>query len=1132
MADTSSSQLPESIESLLSECEQISHDERMTHMVKLGRQAVQDSSIQNLINQLQHGPLYEQILGLQTSHGSRNAEFALDAIKSSSLLLSGRAVSIVARLASTSDILSVTPVLSKKLLGTLIGKLRRSRRRDVVDAIILDLSQTKRDEEALRLFLPYGTPALVEKLVPQISTSFKLREWQRLSRCRPTIAVAALTEKLEQMDSYEIERVMTGVLPVLARTDVSLDPIFGLVRTALKFVSINSINISSLVQRFPQQVVGLILEGDELITYFPLDDGILRYLTPNMLLHLQEKQPQIKLSRHLPYLTAEHHLALYQSFANSMRSEATGLLSLTFTSGLPSKERMIEARRALSLDPVELKPIERTGHAALLPWDEAMQYNAAYLRDDDPEVRAAAVDAQIKATKYQRNRLPDALKIGLGCRNELDMVRRRMLKAYAKLPRGMWKDEHLPQLAQIIQDMLKASDTHNFTTQEACALVLRLHSVHTEWSARQFATLFKALRDENWTTPFDSINAESCSQERRQWMVSSLTFALTPLLCKWNEEQNQNELINIASSRGFEPLVEFMPAVMNVLDAILKTTKSTYHSDRILEVIKKHRHADYAPTIERLIANDPSCIKIETVRNFLYRRRQHLLTPFLRGEPILQLEPLIRGVSVQARFEEKTTPYHLSFETGLFRLTQAQQELYAQSCMHAVQHNDHWDKAWKYRQNIRILRKLTYTDVAASLSKLTSDENPVIKDTALRSLGHLEGGKGVPALLQAIENGDTRTAIAPLGLQLKELSPEKALSLLKEVPATEVTVMKEVVRLVGDLGTDDAYNYLLSIETRPKLHKDIHIAVLHSLEKTYVNRDLTWSVFNRAVDKQKEADHTIPMAVTTIPSTGITSGFAKSSLTTLIARLLAHPISQIRRATLVRLTHQPIPDPTSHLTSLLTILTNSPISTEFKSAATIIFRHYAPFDPSLPALLFREYLQKQDYPRLTQLFNLYTQDPHHLRKRLLRATHAVLDVLAANELTTLLHLRLCFAGLPFPALLSRITALDSTARLQDPDVFATLDKLICELRSSGGSRNESGGRSEDEVVELEGMLVGSGDERMRALGVSAVVAQSLGLQGWTERLMGVLEGLRGDRSAIVRKRAVFVVLPRWADGRQ
>src|SRR5262249_10134657 len=115
----------------------------------------------------------------------------------------------------------------------------------------------------------------------------------------------------------------------------------------------------------------------------------------------------------------------------------------------------------------------------------------------------------------------------------------------------------------------------------------------------------------------------------------------------------------------------------------------------------------------------------------------------------------------------------------------------------------------------------------AFLVNLGQDERPVVRDAALRALGKLDGGQGAQPLIEALGDGRARVAVYALRRALLEMLPERALDVLRVASKQQVTVAKEIVRLLGDLRSDAAYAELLALE-RTDLQRDVRVALLRA----------------------------------------------------------------------------------------------------------------------------------------------------------------------------------------------------------------------------------------------------------------------------------------------------------------
>ena len=78
-----------------------------------------------------------------------------------------------------------------------------------------------------------------------------------------------------------------------------------------------------------------------------------------------------------------------------------------------------------------------------------------------------------------------------------------------------------------------------------------------------------------------------------------------------------------------------------------------------------------------------------------------------------------------------------------------------------------------------------------------------LRDKTLEALGRADAGRGVPELMQALDDNRARVAIYALRRSLMNLRPSQVLDLLARA-ARQGHRGQEIIRLAGDLRTDDA----------------------------------------------------------------------------------------------------------------------------------------------------------------------------------------------------------------------------------------------------------------------------------------------------------------------------------------
>ena len=328
---------------------------------------------------------------------------------------------------------------------------------------------------------------------------------------------------------------------------------------------------------------------------------------------------------------------------------------------------------------------------------------------------------------------------------------------------------------------------------------------------------------------------------------------------------------------------------------------------------------------------------------------------------------------------------------------------------------------------------------------------------------------------------------------------------MRDVPLVKITVAKEVVRLIGDLSSEAAFRELLAIDAH-ELHRDVRVALLRALWP-YVERPEPWEVFTRAA---QSPDIALARGVISIPADGL-SPLAQKRLATLFTTLLAHPEPAVRVEVLQRCVQSPLTDYEHALLPQLLTSLNSRLSDECKQAAMALFSLYEGKDATLVGDTIRDLLGNRRALRTVAanfMSALYSN-----RRRLLPTTRAILAALSQDRLTISLRVEIMLLGLPWE------------------EVVPVLVELAGELHADALGKAEHAiqravtARPDADLFSLEMALVGSNDERLRRLALSALLAQSQQVNGWSDALVERLYAYRNDPSPLVAEAAQFTFVP-------
>ncbi|PVH81187.1 hypothetical protein DL98DRAFT_514825 [Cadophora sp. DSE1049] len=388
-----------------------------------------------------------------------------------------------------------------------------------------------------------------------------------------------------------------------------------------------------------------------------------------------------------------------------------------------------------------------------------------------------------------------------------------------------------------------------------------------------------------------------------------------------------------------------------------------------------------------------------------------------------------------------------------------------------------------------------------------------MQEAALRSLGHIDGDQGLPVLIEALSDERARVAIYSLRNQLRMMPKAKTYMLLSSVPQVKVTVAKETTRLIGELGTDQAFQYLLEKE-RTDLHADVRVALYRALW-TYLNRDESWEIFKRAAEN---SDPKITKAICAVPEDGLNTQ-QKQQLLQVLLRLLSHESPEVRIAALKRCDEKPVQDPDNILAPRLFELVSSEFDDECESAAKAIFETYAKTNVEQIGEVYRKLLS--DRKTLKRVHDTYIDivSPFPGRKSLRPITHLLLSIFKADRLSVTHRVNLMFNGLPWEEL--------------RPYIFEIVPDLHADALHAAEvfiEKNETGWKEpQDDLLKVELGMAGSKDERARRLALSFLIGSVDESTGWTDEERSRLEEYRNDPSVLVAEAAWEFTIPEKVD---
>lgn len=1057
---------------LLRSLEPLAHDARVRRMVELGRQARSDSRTASLLAALEQGNWYARSLALYSCYGSADGNHALRALADLSQGLRSLALRLVALVCDDAQAQQALVSLPGGAQQVLLKRLSARRRYGPVDAFLSTLP-----DERVSPLLAYASPAHAAERAEPAFAGASATDWRRLARLHPTLAAELLLRRAQAATSLDqrLRWLANAVLPLLARS--APDAALALVAALRANLPLGWLELGQLPKRRPDAVADLLLAAGEPAR---LDlDGVARRLDPKRLAQLVARGLLGHPGAWLATVAPESRAALYHQSGLGWR-DTEGALPVEVVLALPGPLRAAEARRHLGLPALQTRPAQRLRYATGLPWDEARAALEPFIRNPTPELRAIALPALIGAARFQRERRLEALQLVRERRHEQDPVRLAMLQALAELPPARWRAEDLPQLGQIVRDALDAADCSPATATQARWLVINLLPFHPAWATEWLATLGR----ERGTFGGASLEHRLTAPDVRQ-----IAPALLPVLEAWEPREREQAIFQAAALFGRR--LEHFPALVAILERLTHDRRA-WVASQALALIARYRRESLPALVPKLLREDPSWVTQPVVYSYLHRRRQDLLTPFL-GQ-----------TAYRGRFATGKTRFVLPLLTGFHRWTARQQAIFARLLEQVTR--DEQRESPAIFQAISQLAALPAV-APTRILQLAGARNPrlALREWALRVLGRLDGGQGLPELLAALDDNRSRVAIYALRRALLSLPPAQARELLKTVPLRKVTVAKEVIRLLGELPGGAAYDDLFAMAGE-ELHRDVRVALLRALWE-HLERDETWPILEAAA---RADDPAVAAGVIRIPADRLSEA-AQRRLVRLLAALLAHPNPQVRQDTLARCATLPLADPEQLLLAPLLAVLGSALPDEREAAARAVFATYVGRQAAAVEAAVRAILPN---PRalVTVVQALRVQLPWDLAG--LRPTvQAVLRTLADDPLTATWQAQLAVTGLEWEELAALLRRLAAAEQLHAEAVMAAVTAL-----EEGGNRVDGTG-----LAVLEAELADEPDPRLRRIALAALTGLARPPRGWSPALLERLAHYRADQVPLVAAAARYML---------
>lgn len=1060
---------------LLDDVESVPYGERVRRMVHWGREALENAEIGAAFSELRRGNFYERWLALMANYGVRNSDDAVAALGDESRMIRRCAQKQLVEFGTDTQVNAMLENSAPLQRTPLLQALWKVRRVECIDTFLAHL-EARADSDLARL-MAYGSDATVDRLLPAVIEMLDTDGWRRMAKFHPALVATRLLAQAENAPAGDVRLLwqVKAVLPLLSKRVP--EKALALVTAMIRTVPVSQFDLSILMRRFPNETAELALQVsiESLWTFCDIahrmDDAYLHALLRSGQIHSSLFYSVLK---KLP--PSRRETAFDAGFAPD------AVLPASILSFLPARRREQEALRHLALPQFAATPSQRLPYAAYLPWDELTVLVEPYLKNPDAELRSSALMTLGLAVPFQRERLTDLLAIYRARPQEQDPVRMTMMVGLSQIPVPAFHGEHLESLDVLLRAMLDAKDRSATTTQYAQTLILRLLPVFPEWAAPWLQKLVKAAGQLHYYPFADKFNRQE---------IALMSPHLLPVFASWLTREREGILLSALEQFG-RRLRDWQEGT-ELLESLLERTGVQHNAVRALHLLHAHARRRFAALVPELLTRDLSWGILSPVNDFLHRKRQDLLTPFLGRQ------------AFKGKFSTGRTRFVLNFESGFQRWTATQQKLFAQTVTEVLA--DKQQEHWSAMRSIQQLAALPMSDPAV-LIRLAGDGSDTFRQSlAFDALADLDTDAGLPTFLDALADERAFFAVYALRKRIAEMPVERAFGILSTASMQKITVAKEILRLIGTLRSEPAFQFLREHAAQENLHRDVRVALLRALWD-FRDRAETWDILQRAAES---AD--VPLAQMTgrTPADGLNAQ-SQARLLQVIHAGLSHASPEVRIDLLHRLTDLPVNDAAHVLLPRLQTLSASTLPQERTLSAQAILAVYGEADLGLLADLFRTHLSNR---RLLQtLYDALLSRATQRGSYAAPMVRAVLSVLETDPVTATLRITLIAAALPIQEIIAATERMAQTRELH-ADALTELT----------GDLTYSRRLNELEMDTLERAFAASADRYVRRVGLAMLLRLAQTSRGWDTELRSRLQTYRADESALVAAAAQFTFLP-------
>ncbi|MEN8217111.1 MAG: HEAT repeat domain-containing protein [Pseudomonadota bacterium] len=866
--------------------EVVGHAERVRRVALLGRDAAGTVELNNLLEQLQRGDSYEQMLCLFASIAARDSTRILTALQSDSVLLRNYAAAACWAVPDDEALAAVVLKVAPDTRQRLIKAIAQQRRTELAERLLPQIRANFGNKLAI-LLLPACTPATLDQVLAE--DSHLIHNWRLLAWRYPDILIRHLQQTFETAPRRSYHslwlRFDTAWVPLALQQPEKVVEFIGAFLDLSSVLGIPSKLLEILTKRVPEAIFTLLTRADfrEKLRRRGLPRAVLKHFrlfSPEQQVSLLQplvEQPEhvaLALAQLPPSVRAARFAAAYSEIDTQHTLWPDELLDV-----LPHAERSKLAQQMLTRREIRENPQRQLAMTAYDDIDNARpvleQAASAALADE----RADALALLVNCTARYRRGLSKTLTFLQRLKNEQDPVRNVVWEALEKVPPRLFQAEHVTLLTQMVDFSIEARDSSYATLTLIGNLAFRLLSVtvpKSELFSFSLDTLCKIAQHDTY-----SIRLPSLSKNLPRGTEKAIVEGFIPLIRAFEKYEQHNLLLALAQAldkRGWE-----MVTLQSLLETVINAKPDYLARQAISLWLAAPKTRD--TRVRQLLDSDPSVITHDSVFQHLHRRRQEWLDPFLTGKPI------------KGQFLTGKTFYLLPASNGFHRWLPRQQQAFTK-WLHTVA-KDNKQEVDKRVQAIHTLAQIPTSDTATFATYLKSEEVAII-EAALGALSWIDRpSAALPILLQYLDSDRARVAMYAVPRCARLVEPAYLVTVLKELLSRDhmrVTVHKEAIRLLGTYATSASLPLLRTQWQRPSIHRDVQIAIGHAA-RNLLNHEEAWLLLEKMAQSE---DIDITRSLCTEQPSALAET-ARVRYARLLVKLTQHTEVQVRREAFIAL---------------------------------------------------------------------------------------------------------------------------------------------------------------------------------------------------------------------------------------